>query len=138
MRTWAKAVLEALQGLVQALLLIAERLTADGLDSLAARVQELELSRARWEAEAEGQLMKAEGVFKAARASEERQRHAGKRRLFKGGDDEEADPGDEAEAIREQLAAAYAQGGGGGAVSPLHSRVEMDPREAIRQRKWGR
>lgn len=133
MRAFFRDLLGTLQALVQVLAVIAERLTASTDESLAARVQELEASRALWEGEMQAAAVKIESRFNAARAAEERTR--AKRRK---GEDEEADLGHEAEAAAQQLAAAYAQGGAGSQVLSMHPSVAGDARAQIRARKWGR
>jgi len=50
--------------------------TAEELGALRQRLDELERSRALWEAEVEGLLQKAEGERRQARSAEERARHS--------------------------------------------------------------
>lgn len=67
---------EELSGLRSDLSALLEALGASpaGLEGVEDRLEDLERSRALWEAEVEGVLLQAENKFKAARSSEERTR----------------------------------------------------------------
>ncbi len=73
-RRYSGAVLEALQGIRAQLQSVAAAAHVGPDDDLVRRVDELERSRALWEAELEGQLAKAEQERKNARNAEERAR----------------------------------------------------------------
>lgn len=125
--------LGALQELVQALRTVAERLQVDQLEQLEPRVQALETSRALFEGEVAGALLKVESRFNAARAAEERVRVKTRKR---GDEDEEADLGVDAEAAASELARAYAQRGAGAQLQSVPQAVAPDARASIRARKW--
>jgi len=75
----SRATREAAQSIVEALsrvnATLAKALAAVGDDPrLQSRIEELELGRAKWEAEVEGTLLKAQGQLKASSAAESRAR----------------------------------------------------------------
>lgn len=150
MIAWFKALLEALQSLNHGLFRVcgmleevSQRIPTD--DALQERVEALERSRATWEAEVEGQLMKAESKFKVARASEERARGMMKRAE----EAEEAGEGDE-EILEEVpdwyidlVREGHAGGGEAGGVQPVREDVEGNSgrpaagKDQAKALKWG-
>jgi len=97
------------------------------LSAITDRLDKIELGYAKWEAQAEANLLKADALFKHARNSEERTRASVK----KANEALESGPEGEAE-IREAYAALYgvppldAEGGENGGVQPLHPDVDVD------------
>lgn len=89
----------------------------EGDQELRTRLDALERSRATWEAEAEGLIIKAESRFKAARAAEERARH-----LLKDRDAEEDEDG---WAEDEDAPRGRAEG-----VPAMHQALEVDAAQA--------
>lgn len=134
-----KGISDALQSLVAALWSIAEGLQGvlaawEAEGGLRERVDQLEMSRARWEAEIEGEMVKVESRFKAARASEERTRH-----LMRSNEDHEGDEEGEGalEAYFEAVAANHAQGGAPKGVQPVHQAVAPRGKDLARRFKFG-
>lgn len=89
--------------------------------AVVARLDEIERTRALWEAELEGVLLQAQNKFRAARAAEERARHLAK--SFASDEDglEELPEG-----IRE-LYSGDGEGGEAEGVQPVHESVGTPP-----------
>lgn len=123
-----------LQRIAAGLTAISGRLAAlmskwDAEGQLASRVEDLELTQAKWQAEVEAILLKAESVHKAARGAEARERQLKKAN--------ERDFGvviDESEEGSKGLPAVNATGGNAEGMQPVHEAVEVDPRRADRER----
>lgn len=137
MKAFFRQLLATLQALVRALELIAQGVNGGGTDELNRRVQALEVSRAIFEGEVQGALLKVDARANAARATEERIR-AKSRTRARGYDDEEADFGPDAEAAASEALRAHAQRSAVAQLPALPESVAPDQRAAIRARKWGR
>lgn len=101
------------------------------------RLDELERSRAVWEAEIEALLIKAEGTFKGARNAEERTRH-----MVKAGDDGTEDGASNGEselieALQRQLLAANGGPGEGEGVPPVREDVGLSGKGWAQRMKYG-
>ena len=110
---------EALQAIVPLLQTLSAAMEARAQDDLGARVDELERTRALWQAEMEAQLQRAESERRAARASEERTRA----KLRRAGVDDEGSLEDLPEEYRALLQARDGEGGGSEGVRPLQAHV---------------
>jgi len=140
LREWSQAILRALQlageavGRVAAAVEGLSRLPAAEVQELAQRVETLERSRALWEAEVQGLLIKAEQAERNTRASEERQRKA----LRDAKRAEGADT-DEAGTLEAGGALNGAQGAGEGMppMRPVLGAPRRRGAEAARRAKWG-
>lgn len=117
-----------------------------GAPRLEGRLEELERTRAKWEAELEGLMLKAEGKFNAARAAEERTRAKEKRaeELHEAvhGDPEELE--DLPPEYRELLRRLDGEGGEGEGVQPMPAGLDgrsegprPHPRDRAKMIKWG-
>lgn len=98
------------------------------LHSLRERVEALELTRAKWQAEMEGLVLKAEGRYRAAAASETRER--AQRKAYEkiaeeiGAGSPEEFPEGLPEHWQDDFRAANAEGGGTDGVQPVRLGVE--------------
>lgn len=135
MRGFFRQLLATLQALVRALELIAQGVQGGGSDELNRRVQALEVSRAIFEGEVQGALLKVDARANAARATEERIR-AKSRTRARGYDDEEADFGPDAETAAGEALRAHAQRSTVAQLPAVPESVAPDQRAAIRARKW--
>jgi len=139
----SRATLEATQGIREAAIDIAAALKVlavreVGGDDLERRLQAIELSRAKWEAEMEGALLKATSTYKAAAASESRARTMVKSygSFFENGNPEGEETVEET-AIRlgvrvEDLPGGHAGAGESEPVQRLHVAVETAKARAVR------
>jgi len=85
------------------------------------RLDDLELSRARWEAEVEGILLKADGHQKAARSAEARTRTMQKHY------EDQLDPFDpDSQEIEAPVRSGYAPAGEGEGLPPVHMELAPD------------
>lgn len=106
---------------------------------LEARLDELERGRAMWEAEIEGQLVKAGAKFAASRAAEERSRHMLRR--VEGEEPDEDDEGSELDNALEAYVRSMGPGHEGvradAGVQPLRNGVgsRREVKAALRQAK---
>jgi len=131
---------DALQGILAALIGMSNRLAEVPPapdDGLRERVEDLELSRAVWEAEIEGLTLKAENHMKSARAAEERTRTM-KRSYEDPEGNEEID--DRLEELAEQFRLQGADGAGitQGQLPTVREDVEtLTPKQRLTQAKWG-
>jgi len=100
------------------------------------RLDALELSRVRWEAECEGLLLKADGKHNAAKAAEARERQ-----LSRSYAKSVADPfpplGDESQAEGDSIHADNGRGGEAGEVSTVRAAVAPTPHALRLRAKWG-
>ena len=99
------------------------------------RIDDLERSRARWEAELEGMILKAEGTLKAANNAESRARTM-KRHAENYVDDYEPDRDPEETAQRKLVPGGDAQLGGANRVQPVPVGVEDDPKAHVTRMKF--
>lgn len=138
-RAWSGAVLGALQGIVAALEALGRpQGRGEAVEALETRLASLEASQARWHAEMEAQLIRAEQERKTARAAEERTRY--KERRLASLDDDDEEGGELPEGYRELLAAGAGAGGPAGGVPPVQSGVgngRKARRSALLRRKFG-
>lgn len=130
-----RELLATLQAVLQALLVLIEKLRERPDDDHEQRLQALETSRAIFEGEVAGALLKVEARHNAARAAEERVRVKTRGRA-RGGDDEEADFGPEAEAAAFNAARAHGAGSGTAQLHAVPPSMVADERAQIRARKW--
>lgn len=140
MFSWFRRLLRAIQAVgdavIQIVAVLRDLLEKLGNDSaLAARVEELERSRALWEAEIEAQGVKVEARVRALRATEERIRLAN-RRADEAEDDDEATGSPATQAAWAQFDATHAGGSDASAVPSVRPRVA--DRGAAAAKKWGR
>lgn len=138
MKAYFKALLETLQGIQAAL----DRLVPALIKALAVsaahgdledRLASLERELQTWEARVEGDMMRAESRFRAARSAEERTRHA--QRADE--DDEEGDDG--LEAFRDILQAGNVERGPEEGVLDMPSGVDgrASTKQRLRAQKFG-
>lgn len=135
----------ALQALVDVLLRLLEHHEAVG--GLVTRVEELERSRALWEAEMQAELVKVQAKEKAVRASEQRT-HDKLKKIeqleadLAGGPPEVGELSEEEyERLQmEELRGLNGEGGGGEGLQPMHEGVGRRAAERARARslKWHR
>jgi len=135
--------LGALGNIGEALHRIAAAQAEDTTDGLRERIDELERSRAIWEAEIEGLLMKAKSKHNEARSAEERTRHLAKKNSkdlnnesFGGSPFDFAEAGDGFPHVE-------ARPGAGMPPVPTvledgNANREQGEKEQVRNRKWGR
>lgn len=131
---------EAIQRVATCLVTISQRLGAildkwDSEGGLLPRVEHLELTRAAWEAEIEGGVLKADSKLKAAANAEARERQLRKsnERLY-GPRDEDGDEGEEG--ARDADQANDAVPGEEEGMLPVHQDVAVDPRATVIAAKY--
>lgn len=122
-------VLAVLQQDVHGLL---ERMDAEG--TLRERVDALERTRAVWESEVQGVLLKAEGQFKAARSAEERARTKEKNAQALADSLDQEGFEELPPEYRDLLQGGDVEGSGGEGVPAVHPSVEMGPRPSPKTR----
>jgi len=124
-----------LNGIRTAMVLHADETAAGG--NVLERVEALELSRARWEAEVEGVAMKASSTLKAARSAEERTRTMAGR--TNGLDEVDSDGEAEILAAMEeyQLSLRDVDRGEEGELPAVRDPVEAGSKEAAQAVKFG-
>ena len=95
----SRAIVESFQSLARTAdrlleLMAGERLSRVDLDSLRVRLDDFELSRSKWEAEVEAELLKAKAKYQAASNAESRART--QKAFYERVSDEDDGPGEEA------------------------------------------
>jgi len=97
-----------------------------------ARLDDLERSRAKWEAEMEALLMKADSSYKSAANAESRARTMERRY------EKDLDPlAEDSEEIEDGLPEPYARAGEVEELYPLHLGVETNNKTLALRAKWG-
>lgn len=138
-----RSITEGLQGVRSAVLLVADGLKGLGSDeglevAMATRVEALELSRAVWEAEMEGLLLKAENQYKASAAADARARTKARNDEDIFGQSPEERPASVEPPPVARLPERNVEAGPENGMSALQLGVEEDDKGAAYFMKWGR
>lgn len=111
--------------------------TAALVETFRSRLEELELSRATWEAETEAAFMRAESMYKAARNAEQRTKTMAKGFALET-DEGDLASGPELEAYVDRLSAGDADGSPVNGLRPVHEVLAQSPKAAAQRAKFGR
>jgi len=130
MLKWFRRLVEAIECLTSAL----EKTNSmrEQGASVIERVEHLELTRAAWEAEVEGSVMKADGKLRAANNAEARARTMEKHV------EKQLDPfGEEGEEIQERISARDVEGSEEDSMQPVHVAVAVNNKTRALRMKFG-